>query len=288
MSFFNSFMKTFVRFRVSCIGDVWLYWCRVRLSEHPPDSIAPHAWCANSCGADVAVDAQTVPVKVTRRSSRARERVVKVPGATAARIRGPQATRNGRHRSAKAHVCAVARRRHELSQRTNRRRTDAHGVCGGCGRLCGAKEADECDPVCQRRTQSPFESQLMSCEHREGGIAIGLAASGDPISPTKPRDRRQRRRPRTHAFWSNPVGSKLHPYPPNTRPLQGGLIFGGEGGIRTHVPGYPDHLISSQRRCDRFGTSPAGANCSTGTVARTSPAGRARIAPCATSPHRSS
>lgn len=33
-------------------------------------------------------------------------------------------------------------------------------------------------------------------------------------------------------------------------------IFGGEDGIRTHVPSYPDHLISSQRRYDRFGTSP--------------------------------
>ncbi len=33
-------------------------------------------------------------------------------------------------------------------------------------------------------------------------------------------------------------------------------FFGGEGGIRTHVPGDPDHLISSQRRYDRFGTSP--------------------------------
>ncbi len=31
---------------------------------------------------------------------------------------------------------------------------------------------------------------------------------------------------------------------------------GGEGGIRTHVPGYPDHLISSQRRYGHFGTSP--------------------------------
>ena len=31
---------------------------------------------------------------------------------------------------------------------------------------------------------------------------------------------------------------------------------GGEGGIRTRVPGFPDHLISSQRRYDRFGTSP--------------------------------
>lgn len=31
---------------------------------------------------------------------------------------------------------------------------------------------------------------------------------------------------------------------------------GGEDGIRTHVPGYPDHLISSQRRYGHFGTSP--------------------------------
>ena len=31
---------------------------------------------------------------------------------------------------------------------------------------------------------------------------------------------------------------------------------GGEGGIRTRVPGFPDHLISSQRRYNRFGTSP--------------------------------
>jgi hypothetical protein len=35
-----------------------------------------------------------------------------------------------------------------------------------------------------------------------------------------------------------------------------GCLIGGEGGIRTHVPGYPDHLISSQRRYGHFGTSP--------------------------------
>ena len=33
-------------------------------------------------------------------------------------------------------------------------------------------------------------------------------------------------------------------------------VAGGEGGIRTHVPGYPGHLISSQRRYDHFGTPP--------------------------------
>jgi hypothetical protein len=32
---------------------------------------------------------------------------------------------------------------------------------------------------------------------------------------------------------------------------------GGEGGIRTHVPELPDHPISSRRRYDHFGTSPA-------------------------------
>ena len=42
-----------------------------------------------------------------------------------------------------------------------------------------------------------------------------------------------------------------------TAPL-GGCFAGGEGGIRTHVPGKPDHLISSQRRYDHFGTSPEG------------------------------
>src|SRR4051812_31239127 len=33
-------------------------------------------------------------------------------------------------------------------------------------------------------------------------------------------------------------------------------LRGGEGGIRTHVPGLPGHLISSQRRYGHFGTSP--------------------------------
>ena len=32
---------------------------------------------------------------------------------------------------------------------------------------------------------------------------------------------------------------------------------GGEGEIRTHVPELPDHPISSRRRYDHFGTSPA-------------------------------
>ncbi len=35
-----------------------------------------------------------------------------------------------------------------------------------------------------------------------------------------------------------------------------GGIYGGEDGIRTHVPSYLDQLISSQRRYSHFGTSP--------------------------------
>ena len=47
------------------------------------------------------------------------------------------------------------------------------------------------------------------------------------------------------------------PSPPNKkRPARERFLFGGEGGIRTHVPGLPDHLISSQRRYGHFGTSP--------------------------------
>ncbi len=38
--------------------------------------------------------------------------------------------------------------------------------------------------------------------------------------------------------------------------LQARFYFGGEGGIRTHVPELPDHPISSRRRYDHFGTSP--------------------------------
>ena len=45
------------------------------------------------------------------------------------------------------------------------------------------------------------------------------------------------------------------------RPAEGWSEFvcgiGGEGGIRTLVPGFPDHPISSRRRYDRFGTSPS-------------------------------
>ena len=48
----------------------------------------------------------------------------------------------------------------------------------------------------------------------------------------------------------------LHPLRQIKTPLVAAFLFGGEGGIRTHVPGLPDHLISSQRRYGHFGTSP--------------------------------
>ena len=51
-------------------------------------------------------------------------------------------------------------------------------------------------------------------------------------------------------------GWNLHPRRQIKTPLKAAFLFGGEGGIRTHVPGLPDHLISSQRRYGHFGTSP--------------------------------
>ena len=98
-------------------------------------------------------------------------------------------------------------------------------------------------------------------KHREGGIVIG-SPYGDPIIP-KLCFGTALRASQNACVLVEPVAANRHPYPPNIRPLQGGLMFGGEGGIRTHVPGFPDHLISSQRRCDRFGTSPADRDCNT-------------------------
>ena len=58
---------------------------------------------------------------------------------------------------------------------------------------------------------------------------------------------------------------KLSNLPKLSSVLQGAIsqlpaanyIVGGEGGIRTHVPGYsPDKSISSRPRYDHFGTSP--------------------------------
>jgi hypothetical protein len=53
-----------------------------------------------------------------------------------------------------------------------------------------------------------------------------------------------------------PVGSFNHPLRQLKTPHKAAFLIGGEGGIRTHVPGLPDHLISSQRRYGHFGTSP--------------------------------
>jgi hypothetical protein len=99
------------------------------------------------------------------------------------------------------------------------------------------------------------------CEYREGGIVI-VSPYGDPMIPKRCFGTALRAS-QNACVLVEPVDSKRHPYPPKICPLFGGHIFGGEGGIRTHVPGFPDHLISSQRRCDRFGTSPADRNCNT-------------------------
>ena len=89
----------------------------------------------------------------------------------------------------------------------------------------------------------------------EGGIVSGspygdrpsLAMLGTALRASKKRFR----------FLSNQWIRAATHSDNKTAPL-GGCFAGGEGGIRTHVPGKPDHLISSQRRYDRFGTSPEG------------------------------
>ena len=87
----------------------------------------------------------------------------------------------------------------------------------------------------------------------KGGIVVGspygdrpsLSLFGTALRASKKRGR----------FLSNQwVRSTTHS-DNKTAPLWG-CFAGGEGGIRTHVPGKPDHLISSQRRYDHFGTSP--------------------------------
>jgi hypothetical protein len=87
----------------------------------------------------------------------------------------------------------------------------------------------------------------------EGGIVAGspygdrpsLALLGTALRASKKRAR----------FLSNQWVRAATRSDNKTAPL-GGCFAGGEGGIRTHVPGKPDHLISSQRRYDHFGTSP--------------------------------
>src|SRR2546421_9568266 len=59
---------------------------------------------------------------------------------------------------------------------------------------------------------------------------------------------------------------------------------GGEGGIRTHVPVLPDHPISSRRRYDRFGTSPAPHGCRGAGILTESPRDQGRVR--ARIPHR--
>ena len=87
----------------------------------------------------------------------------------------------------------------------------------------------------------------------KGGIVTGspygdrssLSLFGTALRTSKKRSR----------FLSNQWARATTHSDNKTAPL-GGCFAGGEGGIRTHVPGKPDHLISSQRRYDHFGTSP--------------------------------
>ena len=89
----------------------------------------------------------------------------------------------------------------------------------------------------------------------KGGIVTGspygdrssLSLFGTALRTSKKRSR----------FLSNQWARATTHSDNKTAPL-GGCFAGGEGGIRTHVPGKPDHLISSQRRYDHFGTSPEG------------------------------
>jgi hypothetical protein len=86
----------------------------------------------------------------------------------------------------------------------------------------------------------------------EGGI-VPVSPYGDPVSPSGPRTRR----PRTHAFWSTPVGSTSHPRPPTKNAPEGAFVVGGEGGIRTHGGLAPTPDFESGT-FDHSATSPAG------------------------------
>ena len=88
----------------------------------------------------------------------------------------------------------------------------------------------------------------------EGGIVRGCAANPPLRSgPTRAR------RPKSLRDFVEPGWVRPHtPHPQNKKgpERQALFYFGGEGGIRTHVPELPDHPISSRRRYDHFGTSP--------------------------------
>ena len=80
-----------------------------------------------------------------------------------------------------------------------------------------------------------------------GGDMNNPALTRRPRFATPP-PYRSKRLPHAHSRNETRIGTKSE----SARPRTGG----GEGGIRTHVPGLPDHLISSQRRYGHFGTSP--------------------------------
>jgi hypothetical protein len=98
-------------------------------------------------------------------------------------------------------------------------------------------------------TRGPFLQRVGLCLSRLGAIQPSLAMRG--TAPKGSASQNAVRFGRTSGFVHTPS-------PPNEKsPTRGLVPFGGEGGIRTHVSGLPDHLISSQRRYGHFGTSPS-------------------------------
>ncbi len=91
-------------------------------------------------------------------------------------------------------------------------------------------------------------SRVGLCPSRLEAIRPSLAKRG--TAPQAGASHEAVLRGRTRGFVHTPRTAN------KKRPARGRFLFGGEGGIRTHVPGLPDHLISSQRRYGHFGTSP--------------------------------
>src|SRR6185312_16808 len=93
--------------------------------------------------------------------------------------------------------------------------------------------------ACRPRAPAPRMPSQGTCAAPFGAAdAVQKSAPGDFVEP--------------------PPGVLIPPGPANEKPGHGRAFpFGGEGGIRTHVPVLPDHPISNRRRYDRFGTSPA-------------------------------
>ncbi len=104
------------------------------------------------------------------------------------------------------------------------------------------------------------EGKKLSLEKARKKMAerVGLLAAGDGRSSSASlRTDACASSKNRAAIFVEPSGFVHTPAPPNKKGLKDRpFLFGGEGGIRTHVPELPDHPISSRRRYDHFGTSP--------------------------------